>query len=173
MKDIHYPFRHAITLGAVCVALPMTIADAQPVGSTWMIVQTARDPLALVGVAAARRAPGARVLSAADCAEFRPGFYVLGWPGRARPAGKPMAGSYTKHCTPKPGSVAALGLPAVDPSFAAMRDTPINFGGSDIVTTIQSRLLLRPWYTPAANDPREGLRMAVEDVAGPPTPDRT
>lgn len=172
MKDIHYPFRHAITLGAVCVALPMTIADAQPVGSTWMIVQTARDPLALVGVAAARRAPGARVLSAADCAEFRPGFYVLGWPGRARPAGKPMAGSYTKHCTPKPGSVAALGLPAVDPSFAAMRDTPINFGGR-ISSRRSSHDCCCAWYTPAANDPREGLRMAVEDVAGPPTPDRT
>ncbi len=48
-----------------------------------------------------------------------------------------------------------------------MRDTPVNFDGADIVTTIRSKLLLRPWYLAKANDPREGLRMAVEDVSGP------
>jgi len=156
-----------MALVAAGLAWPATIAQTRPTRSAWTIVQSARDPLALVGAAAARRAPGAQVLSGSDCVEFSPGIYVLAWPGNTRPGtGRSVRGSYVKHCTAKPGSVAALGLPSVDPSFATMRGSPINFDGSDIVTTIRSRLLLRPWYAPVANDPREGLRIAVEDVAG-------
>lgn len=167
MKDVFSPFCTALLSAALGLAWPATAGGTRPTGSVWTIVQSVRDPLALVG-AAARRAPGAQVLSGSDCIEFRPGIYALAWPGNARPAaGRSTAGSHVKRCTPKAGSVAALGLPAVDPSFARMRDRPVNFDGSDIVSTVRSRLLLRPWYVPDANDPREGLRMAVEDVAGP------
>lgn len=167
MKDVFSPFCTALLSAALGLAWPATAGGSRPTGSTWTIIQSARDPLALVGAAAARRAPGAQVMSGSDCVEFRPGVYVLARPGQARPSGAPVPGSYVKRCTPKAGSVAALGLPAVDPSFAKMRDRPVNFDGSDIVSTVRSRLLLRPWYVPDANDPREGLRMAVEDVAGP------
>lgn len=163
MKDVFRAFCTAFLSAGLGLACSATAAQTRPYGSVWTIVQSARDPLALVGAAAARRAPGTQVMSGSDCVEFRPGIYVLARPGNARPA----AGRYVKRCTAKAGSVTALGLPAVDRSFAAMRDSPINFDGSDIVTTIRSRLLLRPWYAPSANDPRGGLRMAVEDVAGP------
>jgi hypothetical protein len=94
---------------------------------------------------------------------MKPGLYLLAMRpgGAARPAG-----SYVRACAAKPRSVAALGLPAVDPSFAAMRSEPINFDGGDIVSKVRAGLLLRPYYLLAPNDPREGLRMAVEDVAG-------
>lgn len=167
MKNFVRSFRCVIAVMATGTALPLAAAEMRPGGSTWTIIQSARNPLTLVGVAAARRAPGARVLSGSDCTEFRDGIYVLARPGNTRQAGKPLTDSYVKRCTPKAGSVAALGLPAVDPSFFAMRDTPVNFDGADIVTTIRSKLLLRPWYLAKANDPREGLRMAVEDVSGP------
>lgn len=142
MKDIHYPFRHAITLGAVCVALPMTIADAQPVGSTWMIVQTARDPLALVGVArqGARRARGFYRRRTAP--SFAPAFMC--WAGRAVPARQASRWQAAIQSTVRPSpavsrlSACRRSIPAL-PRCATRRST----SGSDIVTTIQSRLLLR------------------------------
>lgn len=167
MRNVFSLLCTALMPAALGLACPATAAESRSTGSTWTIIQSARDPLALVGAAAARRAPGAQVMSGSDCVEFRPGVYVLARPGQARPSGVPVPGSYVKRCTPKAGSVAALGLSAVDPSFARMRDRPVNLDGSDIVSTVRSRLLLRPWYVPDANDPREGLRMAVEDVAGP------
>ncbi|MFD1035362.1 hypothetical protein ACFQ15_11925 [Sphingomonas hankookensis] len=131
-------------------------------GGEWLILQSASDPLALVGAAAAKRAPGAHVIATDDCPGIKAGLYVLATrPGAARPAG-----AYVRRCTPRPHSVAALGLPVVDPSFATMRNPPVNFDGSDIVTRQRAGLLLRPYYVAAPNDPREGLRMAVDDVAG-------
>lgn len=137
-------------------------AIAQPAGTEWLILQSTADPLALIGSAAAARSPGARVMASSDCREMRPGLYVLA----TRPRGAKLAGAYVKRCTPKPDSLAARGIPAVDPSFAAMTGTPISFDGSDIVSSIRSGLLLRPYFTPAPQDPREGLRTGVDDVAG-------
>ncbi|MDJ0277532.1 hypothetical protein QLH51_12075 [Sphingomonas sp. 2R-10] len=138
-------------------------AGAQDIGGDWLILQTAADPIALVGAASAKRAPGARVIATDDCVGMKPGMYVLA----ARPgSGARAPGAYIKRCAAKPRSVAALGLPAVDPSFAAMRSEPVNFDGGDIVSKVRAGLLLRPYYLPTPNDPREGLRMAVDDVAG-------
>jgi hypothetical protein len=151
----------AAILGAPC-------ASAQASSrSDWLIVQSAADPLALTGTAAARRAPGTQVMAGSDCAEFRPGVFVRAKRLAAPAPGPRPAGSYTKRCTPKAGSVAALGVTIVDPSFDQMRVRPVNFDGRDILTQRQSGFLLRPWYTPSPNDPREGLRVAVDDVVGP------
>jgi hypothetical protein len=138
-------------------------ADAQTAPTDWLILQSAADPLVLVGAATAKRAPGARVMASSDCREMRPGLYVLAM----RPSGGAQpAGAYVKRCTPKPDSLAARGIATVDPSFAAMRGTPINFDGSDIVSTVRAGSLLRPYYTLSPEDPRGGLRTAVDDVAG-------
>ena len=144
----------AVMLGATSMA--------QGRGDEWLILQSTSDPLALVGAAAAKRAPGAHVIATDDCPGMKAGLFILATrPGAARPAG-----AYVRRCTPRPQSVAALGLPAVDPSFAAMRNPPVNFDGGDIVTRQRAGLLLRPYYVADPNDPREGLRIAVDDVAG-------
>lgn len=153
----------AIALAAASLFAGTAPSRAAP-GATWLIVQSAADPMALVGAAAARRVPGARVIAGSDCAEFTRGIYVLALPaGPAPPRNRPP-GAYLKRCTPRPNTVAALGLPAVDPSFAAMRAEPVNVDGIDLVSRIDRGLLVRPWFSPAPNDPREGLRVAVEDV---------
>ncbi|MFV0623950.1 hypothetical protein ACBY01_08075 [Sphingomonas sp. ac-8] len=71
-----------------------------------------------------------------------------------------------KRCTPKPDSLAERGIAAVDPSFATMRGTPINFDGEDVVSKMREGLLLRPYFISSPEDPREGLRTAVDDIAG-------
>lgn len=153
----------AIALAAASLSAGTPPARAAP-PATWLIVQSAADPMALVGAAAAPRAPGARVIAGSDCVEFTRGIYVLALPaGAALPRNLPP-GAYLKHCTPRANTVAALGLPAVDPSFAAMREPPVNADGSDLVSRIDHGLLVRPWFSPAPNDPREGLRVAVEDI---------
>ncbi|MCC2976913.1 hypothetical protein LK533_09540 [Sphingomonas sp. PL-96] len=150
-------------VASLALLLSASGAVAQPAGNDWLILQSAADPLALVGAVAAKRAPGGRVMASSDCREMRPGLYVLAMrPG----AGVRPAGAYVKRCTPRPNSLTARGIAAVDPSFAAMRSTPINFDGSDIVSTVRAGLLLRPYYAPSPEDPREGLRTAVDDVAG-------
>ncbi len=152
-----------IRLSLAALLIAAMPGGQSPRDDEWLILQAAADPLALVGAAAAKRAPGARVIATGDCRGMKPGLYLLAMRpgGAARPAG-----SYVRACAAKPRSVAALGLPAVDPSFAAMRSEPINFDGGDIVSKVRAGLLLRPYYLLAPNDPREGLRMAVEDVAG-------
>ena len=89
MKDVFNPFCTALLSAALGLAWPATAGGTRPTGSVWTIVQSARDPLALVGAAAARRAPDAQVMSGSDCVEFRPDVYVLARPGQARPSGAP------------------------------------------------------------------------------------
>ena len=51
--------------------------DAPPVrDDEWLILQTAADPMALVGAAAAKRAPGARVIATGECDGMRPVSYT-------------------------------------------------------------------------------------------------
>ena len=128
-------------------------------------MQTAADPLALVGARAKTHSPDATIIATDDCPEMTPGLFVLALPASTTEAG--LADSYLKRCTPKPGSVAALGRPVVDPSFAALREEPASFGGSDIVTRLKAGLLVKPHLVTDPEDPREGLRVAVEDAVGP------
>ncbi|RZL27807.1 MAG: hypothetical protein EOP64_06335 [Sphingomonas sp.] len=137
---------------------------------TFLVLQSATDPLALVGADVARRSPGAWVMASSDCPEMRPGLYVLVRTIAADPSPVRSGGAYTKRCTPRADSLTARNLPAVDGSFAAMRAAPINFSGIDIVSSVKSGLLIRPWYVAARDDPREGLRVAVDDVMGPRRP---
>lgn len=132
-----------------------------PTDDEWLILQTAADPLALVGAAAARRTPGARVIATDECDGMRPGLFILAVkPGRMpRPPG-----AYVRRCITQPYSATGRGIASVDPSFAAMRRRPVNFGGRDIVTFIRANLLVRPYFVDSPNDPREGLRVAVEDM---------
>jgi hypothetical protein len=165
--------RHiALTLACFALAAGGARAAGMP-GSDWLIVQSAADPLALVGVRAARRAPGARVMAGADCAQFRPGLFVLAVAADRRTVRARPAGAYVKHCTPRPGRPAAFGIAAVDASFAAMASAPVNFDGTDIVSVVRSGLLVRPWYVAVPDDPREGLRVAVDELASGRGPRRT
>ncbi len=146
---------------ALFLAAVQPPAQGTAQGQEWLILQTAADPLALVGAAAARRAPGARVIATDDCAGMRGGLFILVTrPGK----GSRPAGAYVRRCVTQPHTATGRGIAAVDPSFAALRTTPVNFGGEDIVSYIRANLLVRPYYAPAPNDPREGLRVAVEDM---------
>lgn len=152
------------TAAVLIAAMPGGHASSQrqvPADDAWLIVQTAADPLALVGAAAARRAPGGRVIATEECDGMRPGLFILA----VRPGSMPRPpGAYVRRCIAQPDSATGRGIPSVDPSFAVMRTRPVNFGGWDIVTFIRANLLVRPYFVDAPNDPREGLRVAVEDM---------
>ena len=130
-------------------------------GEAWLVLQTAADPLALVGADVTKRVPDARVIATEECDGMRPGLFILvvkpGSSARTRDA-------YVRRCIAQPYSATGRGIPSVDPSFAALRARPVNFDGKDIVTFIRANLLVRPYYVDLANDPREGLRVAVEDM---------
>ncbi|KQM84994.1 hypothetical protein ASE67_15020 [Sphingomonas sp. Leaf23] len=146
----------------LAAAMPGQAVAPPPRDDEWLILQTAADPLALVGVAAARRAPGARVIATEECDGMRPGLFILVVkPGRAPRS----PGSYVRRCIAQPYSATGRGIASVDPSFAAMRARPVNIDGGDIVSFIRSNLLVRPYFLDLPNDPREGLRVAVEDMA--------
>lgn len=136
--------------------------DVPPVrDDEWLILQTAADPLALVGAAAAKRAPGAQVIATAECDGMRPGLFILVVkPGK----GPRPADAYVRRCIAQPYSATGRGIASIDPSFAAMRARPVNVDGKDIVSFVRSNLLIRPYFVDRANDPREGLRVAVEDM---------
>lgn len=151
-----------LLLALLMVAAAAPGQDAPPVrDDEWLILQTAADPLALVGAAAAKRAPGARVIATGECDGMRPGLFILVVkPGK----GPRPADAYVRRCIAQPYSATGRGIPSVDPSFAAMRVRPVNFDGRDIVSFVRSNLLIRPYFVDRPNDPREGLRVAVEDM---------
>ncbi|MEH3039905.1 MAG: hypothetical protein PGN21_07565 [Sphingomonas paucimobilis] len=147
---------------AISMAMAAPTQDApRPRNDAWLILQTAADPLALVGTAVAKRAPGARVIATEECDGMRPGLFIL----VVKPGGRPRpADAYVRRCIAQPYSATGRGIPSVDPSFTALRARPVNFDGKDSVTFIRANLLVRPYYVDLADDPREGLRVAVEDM---------
>ena len=155
---------------ALLATLPMPPrargAPQVPPATELLILQTSIDPLALSLSPRGRANPDARIMASGDCAELRPGLYVIAVKlaaGAARANGKRTVGDLRK-CTVKPGSLTALGMAAVDPSFVELREAPVNFFGFDMVTHVRAGLLLRPWYQASAEDQREGYRVAVEDL---------
>lgn len=162
----------AIALATIGMGVPAASCASQvgPTTSELLILQSSTDPLALKAPTRNTRWPDLKIMASDDCPELKPGLYVLasragarGGAAQAKAAG--TADAYVRKCTAKPGSLAQRGIPAVDPSFAAMRGAPINFTGEDAVTRVQDGLLIRPWYQPTPEDPREGLRVAVEDLS--------
>lgn len=159
-------------LAAAAVALLVAPAascapQAAPTGDL-LILQSSPDPMALSMSKVGRGWPDAMIIASDDCPELRPKLYVIasraGAAGGTEAKGKAPGDAYVRKCTVKADSLTKRGIPAVDPSFAKLGAPPVNFGGEAMVTRIQDGLLVRPWYQPDPEDPREGLRVAVEDL---------
>ena len=153
-------------LAALLLGVPAaTCASQSPAATDLLILQSSPDALALSRSTLRTAWKDATILASSDCAELRPDLFVLasraGGPKGARPPG----GSHVRKCTIKRGSLTMRGIPAVDPSFARLREAPITFSSNDVLTSQRAGLLLRPWYSPDPEDPREGLRVAVEDLS--------
>lgn len=150
-----------IRLSLAALLIAASPGGPAPRDDEWLILQTAADPLALVGTTVAKRAPGARVIATEECDGMRPGLFIL----VVKPGRQPRpAAAYVRRCIAQSYSATGRGIPSVDPSFAALSARPVNFDGKDIVTFIRANLLVRPYYVDVPNDPREGLRVAVEDM---------
>jgi hypothetical protein len=158
--------RLLLRAGLVAAALlpgGVLLAQAGPVLDL-VVLQTSANPLAVARSSVAGRVTSARVIRSDDCLDMKPGLFVLA--ARAGGTVPAVAGAYRRRCQARPDSLAARGISAVDPSFAALREDPASFEPGDAVSSIKSGLLLRPWLTNAPDDPREGLRTAVEDLSG-------
>jgi hypothetical protein len=75
--------------------------------------------------------------------------------------------AYVKPCNPKPGSLLAFGIPAVDSSIADVPPNAVNWSDQDRVSTATRlpdgrTLIIVRYYTKEANDPLEGRRERIE-----------
>lgn len=135
-----------------------------------LVLQSSDDPLAMSVGWAGRGWPEAFVVAGGDCVEPQPDRYLrVSLSGPRTPAEVATAAAVSaplRACTRRRGSLAARRISAVDPSFTQLREPPVTFSGEDVVTRLRGGLLVRPWYQAAPEDPREGLRVAVEDLAG-------
>lgn len=76
--------------------------------------------------------------------------------------------AYVRRCQPRPGSLLALGLPAVHPSIAGVPEDAVNWTDADRLSRVLPppaaggpALLLQGWYDPQPEDPLEGRRRRV------------
>lgn len=165
------------TAGCLSPVPVAVAAGSEPTAPSreWIVMASAGDPVALVALAQRKglfALPGISTLRSDDCEEMKPGLFVvaLSVAQAASSAGKQLqdarrlvADAYPRRCTPRPGTLAERLLPAVDPSFGRLSSRPVNWKPSDAVARVEAGVLIRPWFAPGLpNDPREGLRMAVE-----------
>lgn len=155
---------------------------AKRTADQWIVLATESSPLA----AARRKSDVARqptiqsagatlqVMASSDCANLRPGLMLV--VARAEALSLAQARSvvldaYARPCLSQGPSLSHWGIDAVDPSLAQMRAEPINWSPNDALTRIVGTLdggptvLLRPYYADERDDPREGLRTAVDLLA--------
>jgi hypothetical protein len=172
----------ALSPGAPLSAAPPPAVNAPASTGDLVILASAEDALALIDQLRIRRLTDMRgmlTIRSEECARLRPGLYVAAKPAAVGAAATTLAtarkrspDAYLRKCIFAPGGLAARRIPIVDPSFAQMSARPVNWSPDDVVTRVESGLLLRPWFDPVSDDPREGLRLAVELVPGNGSPRR-
>jgi len=162
---------------AVCSLVGMVACAAPQVAAgEWLAIAAARAD-ASQAVALARdvrqRISDATVVSSGDCADFRPGFYLVAVKRRSAAEADAavadlqdrFADAYRRECRPVAGSALAAGLPTVDDSIFAVPSDAVNWDSQDMVSSAYTQdgrsLWIRRWYDPVANDPLEGRRVSV------------
>jgi len=169
---------------ALLVAAAGTVSQAAP-GERFLVIgasdaspaSIARQAQALAeGGVATGDGPGL-VFSTADCGDRSP---VFAWAAaaadsaaaaqavlaRLRPR---VPDAYVKRCALKPGSLLALGLPAVDASIASVPQDAVNWSDSDRISNVLpwavpgsgARLVLQRHHLALPDDPLEGRRTRV------------
>jgi hypothetical protein len=155
-------------------------AGTSPVANTqqvWLVV-AASDPspagIARKAKVLSQGRTGSVVFATRDCGEKR---NVFGWAveiagsseaaqaalSRVRPAFKD---AYLKRCVVRPGSLLALGLPAVDPSVADVPEDAVNWTDEDRISSTTRLadgrvLVLMRYFVNDPNDEIEGKREKV------------
>jgi hypothetical protein len=180
---------------ALWVASAAAVAHAAP-GERYLVIGAsdaspaviARRAQALADAAAAAGDGHGLVLSTADCGDRRAVFawvaVVADSIAAAQAALVRLKGrvpdAYVKRCIPRPGSLLALGVPAVDASIADVPDDAVNWSDADRVSSVlllvgsgtAAGLVLQRHYVAVADDPLEGRRarvLLVQPGAAPQT----
>lgn len=155
-------------------------ASAAPVARYLVVGASAASPAAIAvqARALADAAPGGGlVVTTADCGDRRPLFAwvatVAESPAAAQSALAPLRervpDAYVRRCTPRPGSLLALGVPAVDASIAQVPAEAVNWRDADRVSAVlalrgpgePALLVLQRVHVATPDDPLEGRRTRV------------
>lgn len=119
---------------------------------------------------------GSRLIHSDDCANFKPGMFVLAGPDypRKEAASKDVErwrergvkDAYARSCHVRANSLVSLGIPVLDSSFVALTETPVNWDLPDAVARVEPLgngwvAVVAPYYVRIDNDIREGLRIKV------------
>jgi hypothetical protein len=168
---------------AAALLLTAAAGPAAASGTRWLVVG-ASDPVP-AGIAQRARALSAVetraggsagiVLSTADCGERKAAFAWAAEVATTREAAQAaldrliarIPDAYVKRCVVRPGSLLALGLPAIDPSIADVAADAVNWTDADRVSTVRAlgggaSLLLLRYRAAVAEDPLEGRRTRVQ-----------
>lgn len=163
---------------AVLSTLVALLACATPDVATgqWLAIAAARnDAGQAVSLARGLRGdwPDTAVIASGDCADFRPGYFLVVVPAasadEAEKAAVAMRGrfsdAYRRECRPMEGSAMAVGLATVDPTIFDVPADAVNWDSSDMVSTVLTEngrsVWIRRWYEPDPEDPLEGRRVSV------------
>ena len=167
-------------VGLVGLMAPVASATASAetpaaAGTRWLVVGASEaTPGAIAKRARALDETGAGqglVLSTADCGDARP---VYAWaaevandfePARAALARlrQRVPDAFIKRCNLRPGSLLALGLPAVHPSIAEVPADAVNWSDADRISAVrvlgaELSLVLQRYRAALPDDPLEGRR---------------
>jgi hypothetical protein len=173
--------RRSLALGlALAVAGAGAAAQAAPAERYLVIGASTGSPAAIAhkAKALADAAPGGGlVATTADCGDRRPVFAwlaaVADSPADAQAALASLRArvpdAWLRRCTPRPGSLLALGVPAVDASIAQVPADAVNWRDADRVSAVlavrgpgdPSSLVLQRVHVATPDDPLEGRRTRV------------
>lgn len=182
------PFRSRLVVTVILVGLMPGMATCRPRPES----KTARAEQLLVVASApsafeaARRKPTlesqiglpVQIVASSDCSNLKPNLYLIAVSNGTRQLASVrdrVPDAYVRACNLRGQSVIKTKLDAIDPSFAEVREEPVNWSSPDTVAKIAGRtlrkelIILRPYHVLALEDPREGLRNAI-DILQPENP---
>lgn len=171
----------SLALGAaLAVAAATAAAQASPAERYLVIGASAATPAVIAhrAKALADAAPaGGLVATTADCGDRRPVFVwvavVAESPAAAQAAlaqlRERVPDARIRRCTPRPGSLLALGVPVVDASIAQVPADAVNWRDADRVSAVLAMsgpgepafLVLQRVHVATPDDPLEGRRTRV------------
>ena len=173
--------RRSLALGvALGVAGATAAAQAAPADRYLVVGASAGSPaiIAHKARALADAAPGGGlVATTADCGDRRPVFVWVASVAESRDAAQAalaqlrqrVPDAWLRRCAPRPGSLLALGVPAVDASIAEVPADAVNWRDADRVSGVLALrgpgepafLVLQRAHVATPDDPLEGRRTRV------------
>lgn len=171
----------ALALGCALALAGANAAAQASSAERWLVIgASANTPgvIAHKAAALADAAPGGGLIaSSADCGDRQPQFVWIAAVADSQSAAdaalaalrERVPGARVRRCTPRPGSLLALGVPAVDASIAHVPADAVNWRDADRVSGVlalrgpgePAALVLQRVYVATPDDPLEGRRTRV------------